>query len=102
MDRVPYFYNFLTKNKGVGPYGIEVDKSKMQIGDIIQMQIEQPVYQHTAIITKIEDNLLFVSAHTYDSKNRPLSTYTYKDPIYSCAWRSKMGIKKLYLLIISI
>lgn len=75
---VQFLYNFLTKNKGVGPFGIDSDKDSLQIGDIVQMQIEQPIYQHTAIIDGIKDGLIFISAHTYDSKNRLLSTYAYK------------------------
>lgn len=83
-DRAPawtsvrYLHRFLTTNKGVGPHGHEVSPEEMLLGDIIQMQIDQDDFQHTAMVTEKKNGFLYVSAHTYDALNRRLSSYAYK------------------------
>ncbi|MBZ4669835.1 MAG: amidase [Oscillospiraceae bacterium] len=74
---VKYLHKFLISNKGAGPYGIETDRSKVLPGDIVQMAIEGEEFGHSAVIDKIENGKIYVSAHTYDSRNRPLSSYSY-------------------------
>ena len=75
---VQFFYNFMTTNEGVGPYGTEVDISQAMIGDVIQLQNEEDVFYHTLIITEITENEIFVCANSVDSLDRPLSSYEYK------------------------
>jgi hypothetical protein len=76
---VEYFHRFLTNTKAEGPYAVETGIENMQIGDIIQLKTNLPVYHHTLLICDIgevpaPDNIL-ICAHTYDSLDRPLSTY---------------------------
>lgn len=80
---VEYLYNFLTGNKGPGPYGRKVPMEQAVPGDICQLLFTGTVYGHTPFIVwtgepKIPENIL-IDAHTNDSKNRPLSTYSYKE-----------------------
>ena len=75
---VEYFYNFMTTNEGVGPYGRVVDISEAMIGDAIQLQNEEDVFYHTLIISQITEDEVFVCANSVDSLDRPLSSYDYK------------------------
>lgn len=79
---VEFLYKFLINNKYEGPKGRLVEKSALQIGDIIQLSFDGNVYGHTLIITKIENDKIYICAHTIDSKNRELNTYNYKDIRY--------------------
>lgn len=79
---VEFLYNFLTRNKGPGPYGHEVPVSEAMPGDICQLSFDGNVYGHTPFITymspaKTIDGVL-IAAHTNDSKDRPLTSYQYK------------------------
>lgn len=80
---VTYLYNFLTTNKGPGPFGHEIPLSQVEPGDVIQMAIKDPAeFGHTVIVTKLlsdypdPDNIL-VAAHDQNSNCRPVSTYPY-------------------------
>ena len=73
---VDFFYNFLTQNVGVGPFGGEIALSDAQIGDIIQLS-NGANYYHTLIITEITENDVLVCANSIDSLDRPLSSYNY-------------------------
>ena len=75
---VVYFYNFMTSNKGLGPFAIEVQASDMQMGDIIQLGRGDGVFYHTLIITGYAGGVPLVSAHTDDSLDRRLDTYYYQ------------------------
>jgi hypothetical protein len=73
---VDYFYNFITSNKGVGPFGREVLADECEIGDVIQLGRINDGYYHTLIIVGFSDDDIMVAAQTDDAFNRPLSTYT--------------------------
>ena len=73
---VDFFYNFLTQNEGVGPFGTEIALSDAQIGDIIQLS-NGANYYHTLIISEITENDVLVCANSIDSLDRPLSSYNY-------------------------
>jgi hypothetical protein len=78
---VPYLYNFLTRKKGIGPIGTQVDMSGIQPGDISQFT-DGKTYYHSQFITSAgsppaPENIL-ICTHTYDSIDRPLSTYDYQ------------------------
>ncbi len=77
---VPYFYNFITTNKGRGPYGAEIPLSELEPGDILQLATIYDHYHHSPIVVEVGetpslDNIL-VAAHTFDADYRPLSSYT--------------------------
>lgn len=78
---VEFLYSFLTTNKLLGPYGQEVEQSKIEIGDIAQLSFDGKVFGHTLVITKIEDkmnlNKIFISSHTFDSFNKRISEYDF-------------------------
>ncbi len=80
---VEYLYNFLTTNEGVGPFGREVDISRVRPGDIVQLKIRGDIFDHTPFIVSVglfptPANIL-VAAHSRDVDYRPLDTYTYRD-----------------------
>jgi len=77
-----YLYNFLTGNKEAGPYGTETDISRIEPGDIIQIAIYQPEYHHTLVVLETGEiptpDTILIAAHSYDSIDRQLSTYDYR------------------------
>ncbi len=81
---VDYFYDFITEqpafaaeNRGLGPYGREVDIMELELGDFIQLANAAGEYYHTLIVTGFEPNDILICAHTDDALNRRLSTYNY-------------------------
>lgn len=75
---VEFFYNFMTSNEDVGPFGSVVPREQAKLGDIIQLQNDEDVFYHTLVITRIEEGEIYVCANSVDSLDRPLSSYTYK------------------------
>ncbi|MEA5136154.1 MAG: amidase domain-containing protein [Candidatus Fimivivens sp.] len=80
---VEYLYNFLTRNKDVGPYASDTDISAMRPGDLVQLMLDQDRFQHTPVITEIRGlfptmNTIYVAAHSQDANCRPLSSYDIK------------------------
>ncbi len=73
---VEYLYNFLVSNASVGPYGREVSQLEAEPGDIVQLGRYNGDFYHSPVILSISPRIL-VAAHTYDSLNRPLSSYNY-------------------------
>lgn len=80
---VPYLYNFLTRtNLSVGPIAQEVTFQKLLPGDIVQLSFEDGTWRHSPVVvfsdhpTSTAD--ILVAAHSYDTDNRPLSTYIYE------------------------
>lgn len=77
---VNFFYNFLVNNKGIGPFARTVSMEEIIPGDIIQFSSSSNLpFHHTLLVVQIGnpisyDNIL-ITTHTYDSDNRPLSTY---------------------------
>lgn len=75
---VQYFYNFLTNNRGEGPFGVEADETDLRVGDVVQLQNEDGAYYHTLLVSGIDSEAgILVAAHSNDAFDRPLSTYTY-------------------------
>ena len=78
---VSYFHQYVTrKNRHSGPFGVEIAMEQAEPGDFVQLSFRDRVFIHTPIIVSTgtppaPDNIL-IAAHTYDSDNRPLSTYT--------------------------
>lgn len=79
---VEFLYNFLTTNKLVGPYGKEVSKNEIEIGDIAQLSFNGTSFGHTLLITKIVNksalNQIFISSHTFDSFNKRIAEYDFE------------------------
>ena len=74
---VEYLYDFLINNRSVGPYGHEVSKQEVSLGDIVQLGTSDGHFYHSPVITAVTPNIL-VAAHTYDAIDRPLSSYSYE------------------------
>ena len=68
---VEFLYNFLTRNIGIGPRGKAVSQDMIEIGDIIQLSFSGIKFEHSLIISKIDDindlSKIFTSSHTFDS-----------------------------------
>ena len=83
---VNYLYDFLVKNTDYGPFGSEVFADKLQKGDIIQLYslIEKNFYHSLFVVSAAspDPHDILVCAHTDNSRNRPLSTYSYDDLRY--------------------
>ena len=80
---VQYLYNFLTTNKGIGPFGHDAPIDQAQPGDIIQLSFVPGKFQHSPVVVSAGapptlGNIL-IAAHTYDADHRPLLTYNWED-----------------------
>ena len=88
-DRAPawtgtvFLNRFLLTNEGAGVYGRRVPLDRVVPGDIIQLKDEDGRLYHSMIVTfvlyPVTEQNVFVSAHSYDARNRRLSTYSYAD-----------------------
>lgn len=76
---VPFFYDFLTANRGAGPFASEVPLSLVEPGDPVQLAIGREQYGHTPVVVRIDGaprpETVLVAAHSYDCDCRPLSSY---------------------------
>ena len=68
--------DFRAENGGIGPFGREAEAAEMEIGDAVQLGREDGSFYHTLLVTDIREGELYVSAHTVNAYNRPLSSYT--------------------------
>lgn len=79
---VNFFYNFLVKNKGMGPFAEEADIRDLVPGDIIQLSFQgKGVFNHSLVVVQTGivpavSNIL-VSTHTLDRDNYPLRNYSW-------------------------
>lgn len=78
---VEFLYRFLINNKGVGPFGTQVTKDELEIGDIVQLSFDGQKFAHTLVVVETTRNIL-VATHTFDSYERNLNTYTYQKNRY--------------------
>ena len=74
---VDYFFNFITTNADVGPFGRLVSPDEMEVGDVIQLGKDGEGYYHTLRIVGFEGDDPLIAAQTDNALARPLSTYTY-------------------------
>jgi len=80
---VPFMYTFLVQNKGPGPYGSQIPLDEVQPGDIIQLKFaHKPQFSHSLFVLSVGDPIspenVLIAAHSYDSIDRPLSSYVYE------------------------
>ncbi|MBR6812820.1 MAG: amidase domain-containing protein [Oscillospiraceae bacterium] len=74
---VEYLYNFLTANRGAGPFGRQVPYYEARPGDIVQLGRRDGSFYHSPVITAVHPRIL-VAAHSYDALDRPLITYNFE------------------------
>ena len=75
---VEYFYKFIMNNKNLGPFAREVPNSQLEIGDVIQLGRTTGEFYHSLIISKIENDNIYVCAHTRDALDKPLNSFYYE------------------------
>ena len=74
---VDYFYNFITTNTDVGPFGRDATPDELEVGDVIQLGREGEGFYHTLIIIGFDEDDPLIAAQTDNALGRALSTYTY-------------------------
>lgn len=79
---VEYLEKFLINNIGVGPFGHIANRNTIKIGDLIQLRQNPFRFNHTLIITKIENNEIYVCAHSNDTLNKKLREYNFLELKY--------------------
>lgn len=74
---VSYLYSFLIGNKGAGPFAEETDINGVEPGDLVQLGTSAGRFYHCPVIVAVDNDEIYVAAHTDDAYMRPLSTYIY-------------------------
>lgn len=78
---VEFLREFLLTNKGTGVYGELRGLNELKPGDVIQLRNNAGRLYHTMIVSYIlypgNPENIFICAHSYDARNRRLSTYDY-------------------------
>ena len=81
---VQEFYDFITgsgdfpsKFTRVGPFGSEVSRERLEVGDVIQLANEDGTFYHTLFVCGFQNGDILVCAHSDDALDRKLSTYNY-------------------------
>ena len=74
---VEFFYNFIVGNRGIGPFGREVESDLIEIGDVVQLYREGAGYYHSLLVVGFDGDEILVAAQSDDVYERPLSTYTF-------------------------
>ena len=74
---VEYFYDYVTKNTGPGPFASVVEPERLEPGDLVQLQNEEGRFYHTVIVLeRTEDDDFLIAAHSDDYLGRRLSDYS--------------------------
>ncbi len=79
---VEFFWDFFTgapsfraENGGVGPFGSEVPKERVERADVVQLGRENGDFYHTLLVLERVGGEVYVAAHSNDVYDRPLSSY---------------------------
>lgn len=82
---VEYLNRFLLTNTGTGVYGEPCVLSELLPGDVIQLRNYAGRLYHSLIVSFIfypaEPENIFICSHSYDARNRRLSTYDYAEAV---------------------
>ena len=74
---VEYFYNFMTTNGGVGPFGRQASADELEIGDVVQLAKADGDFYHTLIVVGFDGEEILIAAQTNNAYAKPLSEYEY-------------------------
>ena len=74
---VDFFYNFITENESVGPFGREAMADECEIGDVVQLSNLTNGFYHSLLIVGFDGDEILLAAQTNNAFNRPLSSYSY-------------------------
>lgn len=75
---VPFLYNFLTGNKGIGPFAQVTESEQLKLGDVIQLGDSRGEFYHSLMVTGFSSEGILISTHSYDALDRPLNSYHYQ------------------------
>ena len=82
---VDYFYNFMTRAENTaGPAAHAVSIAHLLPGDVVQLSFDGERWNHSPVVVRLlrkpalQPSDVLIAAHSYDSDNRPLNTYTYR------------------------
>lgn len=75
---VEFLKDFLIHNKTKGPFAKFCDLENVELGDIIQIK-QTTFFNHSLVVTKIENDEIFVTAHTNNVVNKLLKLYFPKE-----------------------
>lgn len=82
---VEYFSRFMTReDASVGPVAVNATISQLEPGDVVQLSFDGEKWNHSPVVVRLlrQPALwpadVLIAAHSYDSDNRPLSTYDYR------------------------
>lgn len=73
---VEFLFQFLLQNKGVGPYAQEVEKEKLEVGDVVQLSFDGIHFNHSLLV--VNEKLELIATHTFDSYGKKISSYSYQ------------------------
>lgn len=80
---VEFLYDFLVKNRSLGPRGEVTDIENIKVGDLIQLSFEEGRFAHSLIVVKTDypptPSGILIAAHTNDAGCRPLDSYNFSD-----------------------
>ena len=80
---VEYLHQFLTQNKGVGPYGEETTVKYIEKGDIAQLSFDGKKFTHSLLIIETDPNYnlnnILIATHTQDAYGRRIGSYNFKN-----------------------
>ena len=83
---VEYFYRFMTrKEPSIGPVAQNASIRQLEPGDVVQLSFDNENWNHSPVVVRLlrqpalQTSDVLIPAHSYDSDNRPLSTYDYRD-----------------------
>ncbi|MDD4686079.1 MAG: amidase domain-containing protein [Clostridia bacterium] len=71
---VDFLKTFLLNNKSKGPFAMLCYLDEIELGDIIQIR-QSTYFNHSLVVTKIENSNIYVTAHTNNVKNKLLNAY---------------------------
>lgn len=75
---VAFLQQFLLSPTVGGPKAKICNLQDLEVGDIIQLRQNDTHFNHTLFISNIVKDEIYVCAHSDDSLDRKLSTYSYK------------------------
>lgn len=82
---VEEFYNFMCglgdfapKSERVGPFCAEVERERVEIGDVVQLANPMGEFYHSLVVSGFsDDGDILICAQSNDALDRPLSTYNF-------------------------
>ena len=70
--------DFMPKNERLGPFCTEVERERVEIGDVVQLSNMQGRFYHSLLVSGFDENgVILICAQSNDALDRPLSSYRY-------------------------